>query len=50
MDEDDKLSELSIEDELIYGTNTRKSLADNSFKMFESGAFNLRDTLGMFMN
>lgn len=48
-DNEDNLSELSIEQELMQGTN--KSLTQKSMKMFESGPFQfMRDTVGYFMN
>ena len=46
--DDDQLSELSIEEELMF--NTKKSLTLRSLKMFESGPINLKDTLGMLLS
>ena len=47
--EEDKLSELSIEEELLF-KNTKKEISLKSLKMFESGPMYLRDTIGMFLN
>ena len=48
-EDNDKLSELSIGDELLI-KNTRKSISVASLRMFESRALNMRDTIGMFLN
>jgi hypothetical protein len=47
-EENEKLSELSIEGELLI--QTRKTLTQRSLKMFESGPINYRDTVGCLIN
>ena len=47
-DNEDRLSELSIEEDLMF--KTKKSLPQKSLKMFESGNIHFLDSLGFLLN